>query len=374
METSYLGSGPVENPLPPPSVTESPAPSSGTNKGRYLLYAIGIILLIGSIIANGLLFSQLGYASFAIGGVGFVSAIVCFLIGKYLCVDNARELSMPSDPYRFRARVFQETLDTCNKGYYTYGTNRVIIDNKPMLDSSFSGVVTSIGPGARRTKFSVVENDTLNELLRLRASGTEPVGINMANARRPGGGVVHGASAQEESLCRRSNLYLALQAQRYPLQDSHVIYTPHVKVFRNDEAHGFSFMEQPQEVALVSVAAFDLSSGSEDLTKLKLRSSSIDELKSNIDYISGTKAKIRNTLRTMAGHTHIVLGALGCGAFKNPPELMAQLFEAVLNEPEFHGHFEEVRFAILKLSPSDQANIEAFSKACANLNATYTSA
>merc|ERR1712070_373511 len=41
------------------------------------------------------------------------------------------------------------------------------------------------------------------------------------------------------------------------------------------------------------------------------------------------------------------LGAWGCGAFGNPPDLVARLFREQLSSPEFRGAFSEVVFAIV---------------------------
>lgn len=60
--------------------------------------------------------------------------------------------------------------------------------------------------------------------------------------------------------------------------------------------------------------------------------------------------KIRLTLRVAAikGHKKLVLGALGCGAFHNPREKVAECFLRVFEEPEFRGGWwEEVVFAVL---------------------------
>jgi len=45
--------------------------------------------------------------------------------------------------------------------------------------------------------------------------------------------------------------------------------------------------------------------------------------------------------------THLVLGALGCGAFRNPPRVIARTFRDVLAEEEWGGYFETIIFAIL---------------------------
>ena len=59
--------------------------------------------------------------------------------------------------------------------------------------------------------------------------------------------------------------------------------------------------------------------------------------------------KIRTILRIGLAHQHdaLVLGALGCGAFCNPPAHVARLFHEVLSEPEFYQKFRRITFAII---------------------------
>lgn len=47
------------------------------------------------------------------------------------------------------------------------------------------------------------------------------------------------------------------------------------------------------------------------------------------------------------GHDSLVLSALGCGAFANPPAHIAKLFHQVIEEPEFKGALKLIDFAIL---------------------------
>ena len=46
------------------------------------------------------------------------------------------------------------------------------------------------------------------------------------------------------------------------------------------------------------------------------------------------------------GHDSMILGAWGCGQFKNPPDQIAQLFHIVMNESEFYHKFRKIIFAI----------------------------
>ncbi len=57
-------------------------------------------------------------------------------------------------------------------------------------------------------------------------------------------------------------------------------------------------------------------------------------------------------------HTYLVLGAWGCGVFRNDPEEMAGLFHAALSGP-FENAFEQVVFAVLD-STREQSTITPF--------------
>ena len=59
--------------------------------------------------------------------------------------------------------------------------------------------------------------------------------------------------------------------------------------------------------------------------------------------------KIRQTLRiaVKGGQDYLVLGALGCGAFRNPPGLVARTFLKVLQEEEWKGWFAGLVFAVM---------------------------
>lgn len=276
----------------------------------------------------------------------------------------------------FNARIFQETLQACERGYVTPNQVYVKLNHQPMLSQTVTyDQLPSLPPLVKlyKTNFAVFPEDTFQVLLRRKQEGANPVGINMANRYYIGGGVLHGSFAQEEALCRRSNHYLGLQTQPYPLPETGGIYCPHVQVFRNSDPDGYAFMDKPVEVALVAMAAYQLGYDGEDCRSLGLPFDQVPDeatLKQHLPFVEKTKEKIRNMLKIMAmkGHTYLVLGALGCGAFLNPPILIAELFREVFNEDEFIGRFQQVDFAILKLNQKDEQNVEAFSNVCNKLN------
>lgn len=219
-------------------------------------------------------------------------------------------------------------------------------------------VLLNAGKGATvKTKFFVVNEDCLDLALKLHEK--KPAVLNMASRRQPGGGALSGAGAQEECIFRRTDLFKYLyqfsdtglqfgikqRPERYPLDRNFGgIYTPGVQVFRKGEKDGYE-LTYPSFVDIISVAGMNR-----------------PELKDNehvADYlVEPIKNKMRTILRIAILHDHtcLVLGALGCGAFRNPPRHVARMFHEVFNEPEFKGRFSEVYFAILEDHNSHKAH------------------
>lgn len=155
--------------------------------------------------------------------------------------------------------------------------------------------------------------------------------LNMASSWKPGGGVEKGSNAQEESLCRRSNLYLGLNKMTYPMPEFCCFYSRDVVFFKDDESNKYKLLDRPFNIDVVSMAAYR--SQNKRLT---------------YDQIEGTKLKIK-TLLTVAAHHNtdiIVLSALGCGAYGNPPKLISQLFYQILEEENYKRFFKHIVFAI----------------------------
>lgn len=73
------------------------------------------------------------------------------------------------------------------------------------------------------------------------------------------------------------------------------------------------------------------------------------------------KKRIEHILQVaiINGRTDIVLGAFGCGAFKNPPFLVARAFKEVLSQ--YRGYFDKIVFAVLA-TPYNDENFKVFPK------------
>ena len=130
-------------------------------------------------------------------------------------------------------------------------------------------------------------------------------------------------------MCRRN---------QYPLHPHFGgIYSEDVFFFRESEERGYALSDRPFRASVISVAGVS----HPPLDKNGLMYPREQEQ---------TKDKIRTILRIAMEHCHdsLVLGALGCGAFGNPPGQVARLFHEVFEEPEFKDQFKEVVFAVLE--------------------------
>lgn len=219
------------------------------------------------------------------------------------------------------------------------------------------------------TKVMVEGNDCLVAAERLVKEGYNPVLLNFASAGHPGGGVETGARAQEETICRRSTLTRSIYSfdpkyanrYHYPLQPGEhypivsefsAVYSPNVTVFR--KGLDCLLMEDPYDVAVVTCAALNLNG------KYPIKLTADGHMPQRA--IDITRNKIRTVFRIglMYGHDSLVLGAFGCGAFKNPPAEIAKLFHEVMEESEFKNKYRLITFSIIDDHNAHNANLAAF--------------
>ena len=250
----------------------------------------------------------------------------------------------------FRKQIFFETVEASKKGFFCKGKfvtlNPATVAKMQEGTKVFSlDMLKPIKCHKTETSFLIEDIDTLDLMQRLIEDGYNPVGLNMANKDHPGGAAEIGAPAQEESLFRRTNyfqsLYLKenphLQAQLpngYHIPEHGLIYSPNVQIVRANEIKGCEWCE-PCSVSLIAAAAYDLRPAGDALSVRDVR--------------SGLAKKVCAILRCakLYNHDAVVLGAWGCGAFKNDPKLVAETIKEVLQEIEFKGAFALVAFPII---------------------------
>ena len=77
------------------------------------------------------------------------------------------------------------------------------------------------------------------------------------------------------------------------------------------------------------------------------------------DAIQLNKIRTIYRLALKNGHDSVILGAFGCGAFRNPPEIVAKVFGTVMQD--YLYHFDTIEYAVYH-TEREAANYEAFKK------------
>lgn len=185
--------------------------------------------------------------------------------------------------------------------------------------------------------------------------------LNLASDEEPGGGWRYTLSTtQEEALCYSSTLYATLKLEFYPWPNlgpgsAAGIYSPGVVVFR--ETIDNDLAELPSDdrfvVSVITVAAPRLP---------KLTSDGLSF--ANETDLNDLREKIKLIYRLAAhnGQTNLILGAMGCGAYRCPPVLVAREMREIIETEEFAGWFEHVAFAVYGRGKIGQRNLEVFQR------------
>jgi len=164
----------------------------------------------------------------------------------------------------------------------------------------------------------------------------------VANAHSPGGGYLSGAGAQEESLFRRTNYHQFVDPKycdvpdqvMYPLPEYGAIYSNNVLLLRTNEKSGYGLLPEPVPLSFIAVAAYN--------------NPPCQDERLTPEFASKTQEKMRAMFRIALNHQHncLILGAFGCGAFRNPTRHIAQLFKEVV--AQFWNQIQIISFAILE--------------------------
>ncbi|KAH4852106.1 hypothetical protein HBI56_087560 [Parastagonospora nodorum] len=180
--------------------------------------------------------------------------------------------------------------------------------------------------------------------------------LNMASPLRPGGGVLTGATSQEEFLCARTTLLPSLQESYYRLPELGGIWSPEVLVFFNRLPLGDARGELgPADRYFVDV----ISAGMLRFPELEGEEDEVKRLGKKDRVLVENKMRAVLRIATRKGVRKMVLGAWGCGAYGNPVVDIAEAWRKVLDgttgssgkkknksEPETWPGIEEVIFAI----------------------------
>jgi uncharacterized protein (TIGR02452 family) len=268
------------------------------------------------------------------------------------------------------AAVAAETVAVVDAGRYLSPGGRTV-ELAPLIEAARAGtclftsaelqrLTAEAGPVpdvSGEPRIEVSAETTAQACRRLvEADGEAPAALNFASAKNPGGGFLGNAKAQEEDLARASALYACLvtQMEYYEanrreaslLYTDHIIYSPGVPFFRDDR---LVFLESPFCASIVTAPA---PNAGEVLKR---------DPKAQPSIRAALERRAHQVLRVAAikGHRCLVLGAWGCGVFRNDPAEVADVFARALAHAAFQGVFHRVVFAIYDRT-ADRRTLRAF--------------
>lgn len=196
---------------------------------------------------------------------------------------------------------------------------------------------------------------------------------NFASATNPGGGVVRGSSAQEECLCRCSSLYFNLNVQdmwdgfytphrqlQNPLHNDDIIFTPDVTVFKTDTSKSVMLEEKDwYKVDVITCAAPNLRKNPQNAYNSKEKNQIVKIKDKELLMLHEKRLKRILDTALVYGDEVIVLGAFGCGAFCNNPEVVALAARNVIKQ--YLHAFQTIEFAVY-CSSKDDRNYKTFQR------------
>lgn len=271
-----------------------------------------------------------------------------------------------------RAEKAQETLAIIEQGFYETKQNRIILKedihnavtgSRLYPEDGFETVLQDAALKAATLKHNteiLVQNTTVLKAAAAMTMQGEKVGcLNFASAKNPGGGFLGGAQAQEESLALSSALYPTLmehfemytynRERKTLLYADHMIYSPEVPVFRNDDG---DLLEQPYRLSFITSPAVNIGA---------IKQHNADEL---VHAEATMLRRMDKVLGLFVHHNieHLLLGAWGCGVFQNNPADIAFWFASFLRKGgKYSTSFKRVVFAVYDRSKEGH-NITAFEK------------
>jgi uncharacterized protein (TIGR02452 family) len=245
-----------------------------------------------------------------------------------------------------------ETVAICEKGFYVAPSGkRVEIEadvsrakTRTLLYSPENVPAGSEAMMNVKTTFSVLNETTFSAIKRVTNSGMHIGCLNFASAKNPGGGFLGGAEAQEEALARSSALYPCLlkapdyyarnRANRSTIYLDLAIYSPLVPFFRDDSG---TLLEDPLLASVITAPAPNAGA-------------ILQNEPQNLAEVAPALARRANLVLSIARVHNVeklILGAWGCGVFRNDPKTVASAFAALLQTPgRFADIFDEVIFAV----------------------------
>jgi uncharacterized protein (TIGR02452 family) len=244
------------------------------------------------------------------------------LAKKYYINDNNEKIDI------------QKELEFCKKETKLFSSEELFeLTAKQIPEVDFASEIETWNCSSLQAILRLVEEEDQEKIMCL----------NFASAKNPGGGFISGAEAQEESLARTSALYVTqLEAENFYkthrkmkscFYTDNMIYSPKVPVFRKDKGE---LLRKPVFCNFITSAAVNAGVVKQQEPE-------------RVNEIYGAMNLRMDKMLALAlnkGNEVLILGAWGCGVFRNDPEQIAELFKKHL-QGKYKNKFKRVVFAVL---------------------------
>ena len=197
--------------------------------------------------------------------------------------------------------------------------------------------------------------------------------LNFASATNPGGGVVNGSSAQEECICRCTTLYPCLNTDAMwnafyklhrkvanPLDNNDCLYTPDVCVFKSDTNFPEALpKDEWWNVNIITCAAPNLRERPSNAMNPHDGDKAAKITTEELEKLLTSRVRRIFEIAVAKGNEVLILGAFGCGAFRNPPAIVANVFNTVMQD--YLCSFDTIEYAVYH-TERKVANYETFKR------------
>ena len=280
--------------------------------------------------------------------------------------------------------IFRDTEKLCKENdklrnaVYNSGKNQYIVQESDRI-------ATDSAPRFEAPAKVIVSGKRSLEAAKAYADKGEKVCVhNFASATNPGGGVTKGSNAQEEAICRCSSLYFniseenivngfynkhrqLLRAEKMTATyNDDCIYTPEVMVFKSDTVSPELLTEKEwYSVDVITCAAPNLRERPSNMMNPDSGNKSVKLKEKDLKELHIKRMRRIFDIAKKEKEDVLILGAFGCGAFSNPPRVVADAMAAVVKEYQYD--FKVIEFAVY-CAPGNMENYEVFKRRLASFS------
>lgn len=271
---------------------------------------------------------------------------------------------------RNKKEIAEHTLEIIEKGYFFKNGHKVEVER--LINIAVEDTITIVPSDWEKIENNIPKNNYPTAIILKNCSTIQAIReeknigkiavLNFASAKNPGGGFLGGASAQEESLARSSSLYATLikdktmydynKSQKSFLYSDYMIYSPSVQFWFNDAG---DYLDQLYTADVITAPAPN---------KGAMLQHDRNEEIAQIELVLQQRIFKVLSLAASKNIETLILGAWGCGVFRNDPADVARLFNEVINE-HFSNVFYRIIFAIYD-SSKEKKVLNAFSNVFKN--------